>query len=218
MSRAPRVLATLCLAANVAFVAGVVFAMTRYPGGTWFDPGAAGHDFWRNFLCDLLHYEGLDGRPNPGATAALAGMVAGIAALGIALWLVPALSTRPGARLARWLGSFAAAGVLAVPLLPSDRFPVLHGVAVVVTGVPVFVAAIAGLSALRARRWLALIGAALILAAGLDFSLYVWDQFLGGELLTAAPALQRVATLLLVAFTSAIALSTFRDASAADQP
>jgi hypothetical protein len=221
MSRAPRVLATLCLVANVAFVGCVALAMARYPGGTWFDPHAPGHDFWRNFLCDLLHHEGLDGRPNAGATLALIGMVCGISALGIALWLVPALSSRPGARSARWLGTPAAVGMLLVPLLPSDRFPFLHGVAVVGTGVPAFAAAFVALVALRGQPRSFTIGAALVLLAGVDFGLYVWDQFLGGVLLPATPALQRVATLLLVAFTTAIALSTLGAQSnvhASDQP
>ncbi|MCA9599239.1 MAG: hypothetical protein KC776_38290 [Myxococcales bacterium] len=205
-----RTLGLATLAANAAFVALVGVAMARYPGGTWFDPRATGHDFWRNYLCDLLHSHGLDGRPNPGATLALIGMIAGILSLALAFFSLPEVSARTAARWTRRIGAPAALGILIVPLLPSDRFPFVHGVAVVATGVPAFGGMVLALRALSARRVLFGIGLLLLLSSGADFVLYVWDQFLGGEIVVLSPALQRVATLVLIAFTTAIAIATLR--------
>lgn len=41
-----------------------VTAMSTYPGWTQFDADSQGHDWWRNFLCDLLASETPDGRSN----------------------------------------------------------------------------------------------------------------------------------------------------------
>ncbi len=50
------------------FVALWVASMSLYPGGNIFAPGSDGHDFTRNFLCDLLTPVTADGRGNaPGA-------------------------------------------------------------------------------------------------------------------------------------------------------
>jgi hypothetical protein len=41
-----------------------ITAMSTYPGWTQFDADSQGHDWWRNFLCDLLACETPDGRSN----------------------------------------------------------------------------------------------------------------------------------------------------------
>ncbi|MFT4841524.1 MAG: hypothetical protein ACI8UD_001058 [Planctomycetota bacterium] len=46
------------------FVVLWITAMSTYPGWTQFDANSVGHDWWRNFLCDLLAAETPDGRIN----------------------------------------------------------------------------------------------------------------------------------------------------------
>src|SRR5579883_651412 len=83
-------------AALVVLVSVIVFAvlmraaMASYPGGTWLDPRAEGHDFWLNFFCDLLHDVSLGGRANEaGAAYARAGMLVLVCGLLAFFWIVP---------------------------------------------------------------------------------------------------------------------------------
>lgn len=51
-------------AAVVLFTVLWITAMSTYPGWTQLDPNTQGHDWCRNFLCDLLASETGDGRSN----------------------------------------------------------------------------------------------------------------------------------------------------------
>ena len=84
----------LSWAGLVVFAGATGAAMLLYPGGNRFEPGADGHRFFGNFLCDLFSQVSYSGAPNPGRAYALAGVYA--LALGLlAFWL---LNPSPRAR------------------------------------------------------------------------------------------------------------------------
>src|SRR5579864_57039 len=114
-------------------------AMHLYPGGTSWDPSVVGHDFWHNYLCDLLRPTALDGVPNP-VGSALAQTATLLLAAGLLpfFWLVGRQFPRLP-RLGRAVAVLGTASVAAVPgvvFVSGDRFGVLHGVAVIVAATP----------------------------------------------------------------------------------
>ncbi len=201
----------LILSANALFLALSLGAMWLYPGGTWFQTSRVGHAFWQNFLCDLLHARSLNGGDNQvGATVArLAMSVEGLAL--VLVWLVgPELfGHRALALSSRALGAVAGLGVCAVVLLPSDRFGVLHGTSVIVASVAgggATLALVVGLLLRPQTRPTATLGAVTLIVAMIDLWLYARTQFGDVPLSVLTPALQRVATLLAVAFCVAIGI------------
>jgi hypothetical protein len=206
-----------------AFVALVVPAMALYPGGTWWDPHATGHRFWTNFLCDLEWRTALNGTPNPvGARLAEGAMLSLVLAfvpfwpLAARLFAVPALAGRANARLAaavRVLGWTSVLGMVAVALMPSERFGALHAVAVVVAGLPGLSAAVlAATGQLLARRNLpGALGAAMVLFAIADFVLYVHTMLHGGPGPMVLPVAQKLALLLLLAWMLVVSALGSRD-------
>src|SRR5688572_11608153 len=94
------------------FVALIGRAIALYPGGTWFDPGAVGHDPFRNFLCDLTQPVALNGMVNPGARWAGAGMIALDVGL-LLVWLaVPLLAPSRLGRALRMMGVLSFLGIV----------------------------------------------------------------------------------------------------------
>jgi hypothetical protein len=189
----------LSLAASLALFALLeAGAMALYPGGTWWEPAARGHRFWQNFLCDLSWRVALDGQDNRAGSllsqAAMLVLVAGF----VPFWTLVGLRVGgSAARGVRALGFASVLGMVAVTLMPSDRFGALHGVAVMV-------AATTGLSAtvLAAIGWL---GVSVLGFAGVDFALYVRTFGSGGPGPLALPAVQKVALLLLLAWMGVVA-------------
>src|SRR5262245_11347506 len=97
-----KILAVAALSAIATFLPLLAIAMARYPGGTWCDRGAIGHQFWANYLCDLLHARALGGVGNPAAPFARAGMLALVVGVWALFLALPAdFPNRPS--LARWL-------------------------------------------------------------------------------------------------------------------
>ncbi|MEZ4383365.1 MAG: hypothetical protein R3A79_18695 [Nannocystaceae bacterium] len=203
---------------TLVFVALFVAAAALYPGGTWMRRSAPGHSLFANYLCDLMQARALNGEPaGLGATLARLGAVAMFVALASFYHLVARLAPRSSARgrFVRYVGLFASVVSLTVPLFPSDRFRVLHILAVVGSFAPAFAATIPAaqisLRAAGASAWIK--GAALVtlIAGGLDGLLYAyaygtyavgvitpWE--IRRELEWLMPALQRVASLGLVAW------------------
>jgi hypothetical protein len=193
-----------------AFVALIVPAMALYPGGTWWDPHALGHRFWTNFLCDLEWRTALNGMPNPvGARLAEGAMLALVLAF-VPFWPLAARLFAEHPRLVaavRVLGWTSVVGMIAVAIMPSERFGAMHGVAVVVAGLPGLSAAVlAATGQLLARRRLpGALGAAMVLFAIADFVLYVHTMLHGGPGPIVLPAAQKVALLLLLAWMLVVA-------------
>lgn len=209
-------------------------AMWLYPGGTWMDPERVGHAFWGNFWCDLLRAEALSGAPNPIASelTRLAMIVAALT-LGVHWILVARQSAVSASR--RWglgLGWASSVGITCVALLPSDRFPTGHPVAVLVMG-PCFAGAVVlgALGFWRRDRQLRRAGqrhqafglGALLAALALAFGLVNLVQYAAQALLRAEPAhslplVQKVATLCLVAWVVLTSTQAASDSRGATPP
>ncbi|EYF06453.1 hypothetical protein [Chondromyces apiculatus] len=201
-----------------ALGAGVLLAasMVLYPGGTWMDAQAHGHDFFRNFVCDLTQPVALNGVPNRGARPAQAGMLLLVGAFLPFWWLMPRLFPEE-AKLGQWVraaGMVSLAGLVAVPLLPSLVFGKLHAAAVLVASVPALVAGWLSVRGLRARPRLQVLGTATVAAALVDAALYARGVVLGGPTLLALPALQKVAATGLLGWMVGVAVVTLRRVTA----
>lgn len=203
--------AAAIVAAEGAFVALLVPAIRAYPGGNDWQQGRRGHDFWLNYLCDLSRGVALNGEPNQRAAAlAQAAMTALTLGLVPLWWSLPQfLRSRPLlGRMARALGSIAAAGTLAVIWMPSDRFGPLHGIAIMLAGAPGLTALLLAVYGLLreepAPRLAAVLGGAMLVVAGVDFALYV--KYFGIDAAPVAiPILERIANFLLLLWMGAVA-------------
>ena len=194
------------LVAAAAFVLLTGVAMARYPGGTFLDRTTVGHRFFENFFCDLFHAHGLDGRPNPGAALAQAGMLAILVGL-FAHFMVVArvVRSRGLAWSVRVLGTVCALAAIAVPLTPSDRFPRVHSMFVLLAAVPGILAASASsVGLLLGRATLAGgLGVALCLVASADAALLLDQMRTHGPTPFALPALQKIAAIVLLGWMAA---------------
>jgi hypothetical protein len=205
----PGAASSVLVATVASFIGLISAAMIAYPGGTAWDATTRGNSFWLNYLCDLERRVALDGRPNAtGSLLAQAALL--ILALGLVLfwWRLPHMfpaRVRLG-RAVRALGSLALGGTAAVALLPSDRFPSIHPLALIVAGVPSLVAAsLAVVGMPREERAARTVGAAALLVSGADFALYVWEVGGHGPALRAEAALERVSLLLVLAWMCTVA-------------
>jgi hypothetical protein len=212
----PRVLwgARFVLFATAIGVALLGIAMWLYPGGTALDADAPGHSFWLNFLCDLTEPVARNGVPNRlGAQVARVAMLDLAVALG-AVWLVgPAFveERAPGsARTIRVAGATCAAALCAVPFTERTA----HMIAI-------FTAASAGLTAgvvtivahVRTggprRRWMLL--TAVLVATAADSVFYAQSMSSHPRVVRPElPVVQRVGSLLALAWMVATALDTLR--------
>jgi hypothetical protein len=200
------------LSSTGAFVVLILLAMNAYPGGTVWDPTTRGHDFWQNYLCDLERAVALDGHSN-GVGAVLARIA--MASLGVgslAFWnLLPEFfpDRRALARGARGFGVVSAVGILAVALLPGDRYPDLHPLLMLVAGGAGIVAAALSVTGLatRAAFWpLAILGSCAMAASAVDLALYVRQLFVDQPAPVVIAVLERVSLLLALAWVSLVAL------------
>jgi hypothetical protein len=192
-------------------------AIGRYPGGTWCDRGSDGHSLWANFLCDLLHAHALNGQENPGAGLARVSMLALIAAFAL-FWASVGRGAVPtlGSRVLSVAASLSVLGMIAVPLLASDRFPRGHGAAVMLAGGPGFLAMSLSVMIVfrQGQRTLGSVGALAILISIVDMALYVKSYFGSGDCVPLLPVLQRIALVLVLGFLAGVAVRSFET----DQP
>lgn len=200
-----RIRCFVVLGALSAFVVLISLAAVVYPGGNYYDRSYPRHHFWYNFLCDLLHRQGMGGGNNlVGSQLATAGMLALVVCMGVYWTLAPALMPmRP------WLGRLCAAagvvsslGLVAVALTPSDRLPRLHTAAIVLAAGPGLMAAIAvvvgHVGEGTTPTVLRILGVVALSAVAATTGLFVVHTFFSGGYLRALPALQRVAAILTV--------------------
>lgn len=202
------------------FASVVLFAVAAraYPGGSHFDRLSVGHDFWRNTLCDVARSTALDGAPNAvGSSFARMAMTITAIGIGALFWLLPARfpsSPRLGAAV-RVLGSISVPGAIAVVFLPTDRFGALHGIAIVIAGIPGLTAAglaVVGLLRTRARPSASLVttfGVLAVLVATAAFGIYVHELLSGGPPRMAVSVLERIAALLLLAWMVTVARASW---------
>ena len=216
----PRFGAIAVLASVVGFVVIEASAMRLYPGGTWWDNTTVGYRFWQNYLCDLEWHVGLNGQDNTaGSRLAKAAMLVLQVGLGPFWAIAPALfaPAQPAPRFSKAVpvaGLVSVAGTVAVALMPSDAFPVLHGFFVIAAGVPGLVA-----GALTARGLLAKgslwpgggrLGVALFVVALVNLCVYTVHWVTGDEAPPVLPAVQKVALFLLLAWMNGVALRVTR--------
>ena len=205
------------LVALVSFALALAAAAALYPGGSWSDRTAQGFSLWRNFWCDLLRSQAINGADNT-ASRRLSGLA--FAALAAALWCY----WRPASALAAgemppvrvlWWGRASTLALVSMALLPSDAYPVLHG-AVALAGASLGIGCAGLCIALRLpgeKSWSARRvsgGAALLLGSG-NAGWYVYVAYLGGPETPTQPVLQKLATLALLVWM----LSTLRRATSA---
>jgi hypothetical protein len=207
-----RVIGHGLIGAIMVFVVLFCAAAWAYPGGTHFDHGAIGHDFWRNTLCDVARTVALDGRPNiPGCTLARAAMTTLALGLGVLFVALPELfdAGRRTAALIRVLGAATVPCAIAVVLLPTDRFSALHGAAIVVAGTLGLGTTVLAMKGLlfdpRAPRLVVALGAVALCVASADFVLYVRELAMGGAAQVAVAVLERLATILVLAWMASAA-------------
>jgi hypothetical protein len=191
--------------AIVTFVVAMTAAAIVYPGGSWTDRGARGFSLLRNFWSDLLRSEAINGADNT-----LGKWLSSVAftALGLGLWpyWVVAASLLPSKR-RRWviaLGWISAASLAAMVALPSDRFPLSHGVVALAGGglgiacAALCLVARAPAEARSSARRVA--GVSALVLAVANAALYVHVAYGGGAETFWHPLVQKLATLALLAW------------------
>ena len=187
--------------AVLAFMALWIVAMASYPGWNAFDSTSTGHDFLRNFLCDILSATTPDGRSNVvGAVAMNTGVLVLVAGALLPLWW-HAPVRHPWQIAGRMLGGGAALLTLAICVEQAFALPLSHNVVTLTAGaaglVPTFAVAAADWrspDSTPTRRAL-LIGT--LVASLANFVSYALVQ-LGGTLTPFVPAAQKVALVCLV--------------------
>jgi hypothetical protein len=194
----------------------ILLAMSAYPGGTAWDPTTRGHDFWQNYLCDLERAVALDGHSNDLGAALARIAMASLGVASLAFWhLLPEFFPERTAlgRGTRAFGLVSAIGILAVALLPGDRFPGLHPALMLAAGGPGILAAAVGVVGLATRapfRGLAALGAGAMVASALDLALYVRQLFVSSPDPVLIAVLERVSLILALAWVGLVALSALR--------
>lgn len=203
------------LVSMAVFAALILAAMHLYPGGTWFDRQAPGHDPFRSFLCDLTQPVALNGRPNPiGSSLAKLAMLALSTAILVMFVSAPRLAApSASARVIRASGTLSYVGQVLVPLTPSLELGAVHAIAVLIAVIPGLLAGALSIAAFaRARRrGLALLGAGVFAVAAVDAVVYANHVAAGGPTPLALPILQRIALVLLVAWAASIAVALLRE-------
>jgi len=191
-----------CIALGV-FVAAMAVAIASYPGGSWTQANASGFSLARNFWCDLLRSQAINGADN--AAAKLWASVA-FGALGFALWpywwVAASVLSGRARQLVTRLGTTSAACLAAMTVFPSDSDKIVHGVVALSGAVLGMLAAAASVSvrasgeprfSLRRSS-----GVSALALAACNAVLYVHVAYLGGPETVAQPVVQKLATLALL--------------------
>ena len=187
-----------------AFAGLFAAAACLYPGGTWLDRSASGHQFFGNYFCDLTQPVSLSGVTNPlgSRLAQLAMLCFGVALAGF-FWFAPC-HFGPPTRLRTWvrgLGELAVLGFLAVPFTPSEVFGNVHASLSLLSGALGIAAALCAVVGLlrshRGARALGVIGILSLVAGSGHAALFVHYLNAGEPAPLIVPAVQKVAALLL---------------------
>jgi len=203
------------LVALAVFALALAAAAALYPGGSWSERSLSGFSLWRNFWCDLLRSQAINGADNA-ASRRFSGLA--FSALAAALWcfwrpasVLASRGARPGGVL--WWGRASTLALVGMALLPSDAYPVLHG-AIALLGAGLGSACV-GLCVARRlpeeKNWSLrrVSGAAALLFGVGNAGWYVYVAYLAGPETPTQPVLQKLATLALLVWM----LSTLRCAA-----
>lgn len=184
----------------LAFVVLAVAAHVAYPGGSWFDPDAPRVSFWTNYWSDLLRPIALDGTPNPiGARLALAGIVVLATTLLVFWWSVPAAAHESRRRrlVAGLFGTASAMLLAPLALRVGPKLTML--VTASVLGLVALGSVLSGTWRATPTR-LHVLGVLLIAIIVGVVALHIEDVLLGANARPVTPALQKLGTVLLVAW------------------
>jgi hypothetical protein len=185
-----------------SFVALSVTSMRLYPGGSWLELTADGHELWRNFLCDVLNETSINGQSNEaGAWAMRAAMVTLLPGVATTWWHLPRLiGPSRLARGAQFSGVLATALSASVPFTPPANSHSLHTLAIVVSGVPMLFAFGCALGALKGagRKQLLVVGWLAAGASGVGLALYLREAVFGAPMSMVLPLSHRIATALVL--------------------
>lgn len=191
--------------ALAVFAVAMVVAMAQYPGGSWTERDSVGFSLWRNFWCDLVRGQAINGTGNGPSRAASS---LAFAALSLSLWGYWRVATWPLAEPRRLrllvLGRVSTLGLFATALLPSDAHPVVHGVVALSSGtlgMSCTALCITWLGAAESR-WSVrrCLGVLALLLAAANAALYIYVSYAGGTETLAQPSVQKLATLALLAW------------------
>jgi hypothetical protein len=205
LTRSPwlRAASLATLVALGVFILAMAIAIAAYPGGSWTAPNEPGFSFSRNFWCDLLRSRAINGLENATSKSWASLAFAALAGGSLPYWVAAASLFQPyQRRLVATLGAASAMGLGLMAALPSDRYPVAHGVVALAGGAAGMLAGamsarlrLRGEPRLGARR----LAAALTLGfAASNACLYVYVAYLRAPETLAQPLAQKLATLLLV--------------------
>ncbi|HEY8079541.1 MAG TPA: hypothetical protein VIF62_35670 [Labilithrix sp.] len=218
----PRLARPAIVLSVLVFLPLVFGSMQMYPGGTSWDHASVGHDFWKNYLCDLLRPTALDGVPNP-LGSALAKTATLMLACGLFSFFYVVGREFPSlprlGRAVAVLGALSSCAVPGVVFVSGDRYGIFHGVAVIVAAIPGLSAALLAVVGLalgedRPKRG-AFVGAATLAVALVDFALYVPQVLSSAPGPIAVAVLERIALGLVLVWMCVVA--ALRPAGASDR-
>jgi hypothetical protein len=194
----------VAIAAVIAGCVSLGMAATMYPGGTYFDRSALGFDPLRNYWSDLMRPVALGGEPNPVGARLATGATLAFAAGLLVFWWAAAEAFRDQVRLRNGLRILAALSAVSLIGVPPGLLGVRHGVAIfasVALGAAAATTTLVGQSrAPDVPRWIVALGGAAVVLSVVGFGSFVRDAAAGGTRSIATPALQKMATLFLVAW------------------
>ncbi len=224
--REPVWISWLLLVSLGVFIVGMGIAMVQYPGGTWFDRTAESHQFWHNFLCDMLRADAINGKPNPATTAAIIGLLGMLPAVGAQGFVLRGMLRETGrpvlGQVIAVFSSVSLIGILGVPLTPSDAYPVLHSLCVIGgagLGLAAAVSGIVGQCFGRATLGnLYILGILMMVFALTNLFMYVNHSFFDSPLTPTIPIAQKLATIFAVLWLGGSAVQRIRPATAPHAP
>jgi len=194
-------------------------AMWHYAGGTEWNKTAPRYCFWTNTFSDLSCNVTQAGRNNSTSAMLYRTTMVLLVVSFVPLWfllpgLIPNLP-RTG-RIMQVLGLFAIAGMVAVPLTPSDTLNYAHMVAIGVASAPALAATamflIGAFVDPLCPRWLAWATTVLAAVSLVHFGQYAYHFWGGGAWTPACPAMQKIFAIYVLAWLVAVSVRFWRAA------
>jgi len=179
------------------FALAITAGALKYPGGTWYDRGATGHQFWSNFWCDLLNSVALNGIPNPGAPWARMAFAGFSLSLASFWWLARRRTPSTSVHVAAALGWLSAALILVVMTIASASDNAAHDWWVSLAGLAGITAASVGMRRMNQGAQLStrLMGTAALALALLNLLQFLRESFFAAPEAPWLAGVQKLATL-----------------------